>query len=435
MKNPNWTRALFATSLVLAFAGFAAHTAHAEMVSEEVQEDAITPEGSQNTAAKKVTLREEDESSDSSADVVIVKKKAPKRKLIVHQEEEPSDIAPVSATSNVNSNTTVVQANSAPRKGIGSSLDQGIDNKISDVRNQFESALIKSLDRIKISVDDGSSAQNTTVVQDTVVNTQAAASTPAKEEDYLSIDKAPKVSDKNSENVDGITVGEAALIAERSNKVRLSPLIGFMNLSDVAGFTFTSRYALGANLEVEVDSMISAVFNYTFGKYAVNVVNGYNPYYGYGAYPGYGYGNVSQLEYNQNTFDGGLRFNVTPALSKFRLYLGGGVGYNLGYLNHTNNNYPGYGVSPYSNENYSVSSFFGYAEAGTDVRLSRNIAVGAFVKYSNVFISSENHDLNGYYANPAYYNPGYQNGTTANGDGTLADSNFFTFLGGVTFLF
>src|SRR5690606_17184224 len=85
----------------------------------------------------------------------ILKKKKPtalpaaKKKVIV-QEQEDLPLEPTYEP---------VALQAAPaKKSVGSTLDQGIQNKMSDVQTQFESALLKTLDRIKITVDDGAPA-------------------------------------------------------------------------------------------------------------------------------------------------------------------------------------------------------------------------------------------------------------------------------------
>lgn len=419
MKTP-YLKALFATTLVLGFS----LSAYAEMVSEEVAEDAITPE---------------------QQEVVIVQKKpavkvqAPKKKIIYQMaEEEQPAMEQTQAATQVTS--VAVQQTQAPaaRKGVGSVMDEAVDNKMSDVRNQFEQAIVKSLDRIKVSVDDGGSAAAaaplaTTVVQDGLTET-AAAPLAAPADAYLSIDKAPKISDSDSESDDELADGASLAKADEkksglSGSVRLTPLGGFTSLKS-DNYNIDSRYTAGIGLEVDIDSNLSAVASYTYSQYDVTLANG-TSFYNYYS-PILNGGNTNKLEYNQNLFDAGLRFYLLPRESRFRAYVGAGLGYNKGYLNYKQNQAYGYtGYTSYGTlEDYEVTSFVGQMETGAEIQLSKMVAFGGLFKYSKILSSRENRPINNY----GFVNNGY--GYQAQDDkslvgGSISQNDFYSILGTV----
>lgn len=414
MKTP-YLKALFATTLVLGFS----LSAFAEMVSEEVENDAITPE----------------------QEVVIVKKKpavkvqAPKKKVVYQMaEEEQPAMEQNQAATQVTS--VAVQQTQAPaaRKGVGSVMDEAVDNKMSDVRNQFEQAIVKSLDRIRVNVDDGSAAtasanvvQNTTVVQDSLTAT-AAAPLAAPADTYIAIDKAPKISDKDLESdgdlADGVVLAKA-VEEKKSSAVKVYPYGGWTNLG-VDGYQVDSKYTAGLGLEVEIDENFAGTVAYSYSQYQVGMAYG-NPYYNQ-YYPAPGAYNQNSMEYNQNVFEAGLRMYLMPQKSKFRIYLGGGFGFNKGYLHYKQNNlygaYPGYNPGINSSE-YVVTSFLGSLETGADLQFSKTVAVGGMFKYYKVLTTKDNQPQNGYYGN------GYYPGDLSQIGRAVADTDFYSILGTV----
>lgn len=404
MKNPKFTYAIYALSLTLAFAA-PIGSLRAELVNEEVQEDSITPENS--------SLLEEE--------MVILKKKpapqrAAKKRVIVREEmlEEPA-YEPVMVQAQAQP-----QVNAAPaRPTMGSTLDQGIQTKMDDVKTKFEEAILRSLDKIQVTVDDGSQSQSSanapvTIVQDSVVNAQGAPS-----EAYLSLGNAPE--DEGGESV-------AAVEEEPvGSRIRLAPVIGWTTInSDV--YNIDSRYTAGFNIEIDVSDNLAAVLGYSYSQYDIGL-GGSNPVFG--AQPGFWSNNQTKLSYNQNVFDGGLRFYLFPRESKFRAFVGGGVGYNKGYLNYRKGVFNTFAQNPYTNlEDYEVTSFLGIMETGAEITVAKNVAIGANFKYATVLSSSENQRLNNY----GFASNGY--GSSISQDqqmvgGSLADNSFYSILGSV----
>lgn len=419
MKNPKFTYAIYALSLALAFAA-PIGSLRAELTSEEVQEDSITPEGG---------------SSALEEEVVIVKKKparvAAKKRIVVREESLPEENSyePVMVqTQSQSQSQAQVQTQAAAKPSMGSSLDQGVQTKMDDVKAKFEEAILRSLDRIKVTVDDGSQAQaqsqsqaqtqsGVTIVQDSVVNAQGAPS-----EAYLSVENAPDMEEEGGESV-----ADADLEKKSTNSVRIAPVLGWTSINSDF-YEIDSRYTAGINIEVDVSDNLAAVLGYSYSQYDIGL-GGSNPALGFN--PSFFNNNQQKLAYNQNVFDATLRLYLFPRDAKFRMFVGGGAGYNKGYLNYKTSVFNTYSFNQYNNlEDYEVTSYLGILETGAEISVAKNVAIGANFKYATVLSSSENRPLNNY----GFASNGF--GTSISQDqrivgGTLADNSFYSILGTV----
>jgi opacity protein-like surface antigen len=193
------------------------------------------------------------------------------------------------------------------------------------------------------------------------------------------------------------------------------------------GYNIDSQYTAGIGLEVDIDENFAGTVGYSYSQFNVGLANA-NPYYNqYYPYPN-SYSQNS-MEYNQNVFEAGLRMYLLPKTSKFRLFMGGGLGFNKGYLHYKQNNningaYPGYNPGINSGD-YTVTSFLGALEAGADLQFSKSIAVGGLLKYYKVLSTKDNQPQNGYYGN------GYYPGDLSQIGRAISDNNFYSILGTV----
>jgi hypothetical protein len=432
MKQPIWI-----LTLALAINLSTAFPARAELVSEEVLEDAIT------TEAEAVSAEEE---------VVIVKKRpavkasAPKRKVILREvvEEEEAPVAVQAAAPAVVAAPVAVSAMepAAPaRKSTGSAIDEGIQNKMDNVRDQFEQALIRQLDKIKITVAEDAPAApavmqsaaptSTTIVQDSVVNTQGApvSASGSAQDTYISLDKAPIIHDSEEENSSVAEADDGKL----EGNVRVAPMVGWTSLGS-DNYNIDSRQTLGVALEVDVDKNLTAVVSYAYAKYDVSI-QGSNTINNTFLFVN---NNTKALEYNQNVFDAGLRYYLLPKKSRFRAFIGGGVGYNKGFLNYDQNTLNTFATDTALLNNgelddYEVTSFLGTLESGAELQLSKTISVGGSFKYSNILSSRENKPIN----NNAFVLNGFgqqQNDKDIAG-GSIAQDNFYSILANIKISF
>jgi hypothetical protein len=408
MKQPKLT-ALFAVSLVtLAFA-IPQTSVRAELVDEEVQEDSITPE----------------EPAVETQVIVTKKKVAAKKPKALPQETVEPAYEPV-MVQNQNVEVQQAAAQQVAPQSVGTALDQGVKTKMGEVQTQFENALLKTLDKIKITVDDGSMAPapapqqsqavTTTIVQDSVVNAQGAP------EAYMSLEDAPEIEEEDFENG---TLAKAKIAEEViENRVRISPLLGWTTINS-DNYDVDSKYTAGLGIEVDVSQNLTAVASYSYSEYSVSM-GAANPYYGYN--PGLYGAPQTALQYNQNVFDAGLRFYLFPRRSVFNMFGGGGLGFNKGYLNYKSTpGYPyGYG-NPYNNlDDYEVTSFLGTLETGAEISLGKSVALGMNFKWANVLSSKENQPINPYGFYGSNISP-----TQQMVGGSLAEDSFYSILGTV----
>ncbi len=143
----------------------------------------------------------------------------------------------------------------------------------------------------------------------------------------------------------------------------------------------------------------------------------------------------------------GLKVHVLTSESKLRPFVGGGGAYSKSFINFDQrilssmNAAYGRNVSP----DYEVSGFLGYLASGMDVKIAKNLSVGAEFKYYAVLTARENSSFNNYYG--AMYNPnamamGGMYGVnpmmandTAVAGGSLARSSFYSIFGNVDVYF
>lgn len=420
MTKLNWNYALYAAALVVAVSVPAG--AKAELVKQQtvVKEAAIVPETTEET----------------EVEIEVERKVKTKPKKVVKVVREETEITPAVVETQLPAESVTPPPASKP--SMGSQLDEGIKTKMVDVQNQFEQALLKTLDRIKITVDDGSAPQGASaptqnvIVQDNLVGNNAAI----EKGDYMSVDAAPVVAEDEEEGEE-VSAGAstAALDKKSERKVKLAPVFGRTSIGSSA-YNISPRYTAGFELEFDVDTSFAMVLGYSYSQYDIALATG-NPFTSY--YQPYGY-NMSQqqsLEYNQNVFSGGMRVYLMPPTSKFRMFGGAGVGYNVGYLNYRQQQ-----ANPYQYYNqyygntggdYEVKSWLGLLEAGALMNISESVSLGAIFKYALVFSSSESQPLNNYAFNPGF---GYAqpNDKTMVG-GSLARDNFYSILGTVKVAF
>ena len=431
-------KTLLIASIMVAATFSLGHWAKAELVSQEVEDQLVTPEAKDNSVV---------EESDDGQEVIIIKKKkkpAPvvvkkQRRVIIREVEDdapltaapaPVAMAPAQIAPNVgmvNSTNVAVNANAQaalpapePKKSVGAALDQGIQAKMDGVKDQFEQAMIRTLDKIKITVDDGGN-QNQAIAQTTIVNDNLVAKTgaPVAGDTYIPVDKAPVIADGDNKSVGEVAPEKSA------NRIRIAPVFGMTNLSSDY-YQINGKYTAGVEMEIEMDNSMSATLGYTYSQYDVSLANS-NPFFGFF---GQGFNNsMLPLQYNQNVFTGGLRYYLMPKQSKLRIFLGGGAGYNKGYLNYQTpkfNTFNAYPNSPNVSD-YEVSSFLGILEAGIDLQLTKSLSLGGQVKYAKVLSAKDNQPLNNY----AFFNNGQNRQYTSDqqvAGGSIANESFYSIL-------
>jgi hypothetical protein len=418
-------KALYATSLLaISLASISANAALTKVAAQPraeqaIVEDEITPE------APAALVAEDDERT------VVVKRKV-KQKTIVRERSEVISEAPIQTEAPVVA-AAPVAAPPAAKPSMGSQLDNGVKTKMEDVQNQFEQALLKSLDRIKISVDDGAPAAGSAVatqsvvVQDTVVARQAA---PKAE--YLSVNDAPEVKEaddsREGESVASLPKEDKA----SARKIRFAPVIG-KSMMNSSAYQIDSKITAGIEVEMDLEKNFSLVLGYSYSQYGIGL-GATNPFLSYGQSQGYSNG-YNTLNYNQNLFEVDGRAYLMPQESKFRVFGGLGIGYNLGYLNYAqNSSYAQYG-SYYNSgiQDYEVKSWMGIISAGALLNVSENVSIGALFKYAVTFSSSQNQQLSNY----AFAGNGYNSTTNDQAvvGGSLAQDNFYSILGTVKVAF
>ncbi len=234
----------------------------------------------------------------------------------------------------------------------------------------------------------------------------------------------------------------------------ISPRVGISNLTGNGGyFDIKPHFAAGAALRVSTSDNISFEVGYTYNEYGVAMATN-NPFILMRQQQAtmYGYPNSFNLEtvtMKQNIFDAGLKIHLLGVDSRVRPFVGGGGSYSRGYVNFSHqvladmNRVYGRNSSP----DFVISNFMGYLSTGLDVKVAKNISVGAEFKYYAVLSATESDNFSSYYGafyqpyggynlNPNYYgvNPALNQDTAVAG-GSISRSSLYTILGTVTFTF
>lgn len=218
--------------------------------------------------------------------------------------------------------------------------------------------------------------------------------------------------------------------------VRAGAGLSNMNVNDA--FDLKPHYALGGALGVQSSENVSFELGYTYATYGIAVASS-NPVIQQlqWAQQAQGLGNPETLGLNKNVFDAGIRLSLLGAQSKIRPFIGGGGAYSKQYLNYASG-YTAflnqYGLSSMA-QDYESSAFLGFVSTGVDVKISKQLSLGAQFKYYGVISSNENQQLNyvGFYGNPYAFG-----GATADKQSvgaSLSDSSYYTIEATTSFTF
>jgi outer membrane protein W len=232
--------------------------------------------------------------------------------------------------------------------------------------------------------------------------------------------------------------------ASENASISVMPRVGMSNMTGQNGFfDVRPRFATGVAAQFGASENFTLEVGYTYNEYGVAMGNS-NPYVSYamGAYGGQG--NFETVAMKQNVIDLGLKAHLLGRDSKVRPFIGGGASYAKSFINFDSRYLAMMGPYGATSPDYDVSSYLGFLSTGADVKVAKNISVGAEFKYYAVFSARENNALSSYYG-AMYYNPyayGVANGVNpvagsapAAAGGTLARSSFYSILGNVTFTF
>lgn len=261
------------------------------------------------------------------------------------------------------------------------------------------------------------------------------------------------IEEDHTHTVEKIVVSQAAPVAITSEDTKKKDeslslglfLRGGVNqmLSDEAYFKANGRYALGVGLDIPVADVLSLELGYQFSEMGVGLSSA-NPWYQGFQYANPGYnGTIETLTYAQNFFDALFKLSPLGTESRFRPYLGAGLGVSRGYLNYNRRTLDylrGAGRGDLTAD-YETTSMVGSVAVGVDFKIGKQIMLGVSGKYSRVLAVTENYPFN-YYAfvpwNGSGANP-YTNygpdSEKANAGAAFARSGFYSVLASLSFYF
>ncbi|MCC7440995.1 MAG: hypothetical protein IT285_05155 [Bdellovibrionales bacterium] len=272
----------------------------------------------------------------------------------------------------------------------------------------------------------------TPVATDMVVTSQAQAAAPAAGQPAA----APAVL---VATVGPAEVGGYAEDEEETTRISIMPRGGFADMTS-SEYDLQGRFSAGVGAGVEVSDNLTFELGYAYSEFGVGMQSTDFQVYMLQQYDR----NPEPVVLKQNVIDAGLKMSLLGRDSKLRPFLGGGAAYSMSFVNYDDRYLQYKKAMGETAQDYEVSSFLGYLSTGFDLRLSKSISVGAIFKYYAVLTSRENQSLNNmgafYGYNPYAYPYG---GTMAYGQdadkqgvsGSLARSNFYSVLAGLSFTF
>lgn len=245
---------------------------------------------------------------------------------------------------------------------------------------------------------------------------------------------------KSAQESSGSSVAQMSTEADGSsqNFIDFTPRLGISNMTSDSAYSLKSRFSAGAALGVHVTDNIAVEIGYAYSEYGVEATSS-NPYVvGYQVY-----NRIREpLAMKQNVLDAGMKLYLLGSDSRVRPFIGGGAGYAKSYINYDQKIIDGLRQAGYRGltNDYELDSVLGYASAGLDIKLSKNISLGAQFKYYGVLTSNENGAINnfalaygnGYYPTYPAYDPAQEKQILG---GSLARQSFYSALVGVSFSF
>jgi hypothetical protein len=204
--------------------------------------------------------------------------------------------------------------------------------------------------------------------------------------------------------------------SEERTLITVSPRFGISTMNVNNMFNVDGHFATGVQLGMATSDNLGFFLGYTYAEYGIQMNQQYNPYYS----------SLDALIYKQNIFEGGVKMHLLGPDAKINPYGIASFGYELSYLNYNESqrllNMYGAAGQP-----YSASGILGSLGAGVDMKVGKNVSVGAEFKYTNTFSYRENGDLN--------YGMMAMDPTREAYGASLAQSSFYSILGGLNFTF
>lgn len=230
-----------------------------------------------------------------------------------------------------------------------------------------------------------------------------------------------------------------SVFSEDKTLVYIHPNAGLSNYNNTTYYDVKGRYSCGVDLGVSVSDNLSFELGYMFSEYGVSLNSTYwNNVVPYN-------GSYEYLAMKQNVADAGLKLHFLGLDAKFRPFIGGGASYSKSFINYDQKYLNYYNQSaPYMARDFELSTFMGFLSSGFDVRVGKGIMVGAMFKYYTVLSYRQNENINNqmFYGNNPWYWGQYANAFNALPDAqkqdlsnSVADANFYSITGGVSFFF
>lgn len=327
------------------------------------------------------------------------KKKSQSPRVIVIRQAAP---APAAAELSDDASTSAAAVEEAPKEEtFGQKLSKRIDAKIDADRRAREEQMRKEeaerqaklLDRI----DTALNAEEKPEVKETPepLYIQPAQAQQPQQAQVVE----PTFTTLEGNNAQSIEK-EADEPSSNGAGLSIAPNIGISNLN-TESYNVDAGSAVGVQVGYSLNDNVVFNFGYTYSQYEIGLLengftfnsfnNFYNNQFGFNNFLN---NNLNELEFNQNVFDAGIRYLIFDSSSKLRPYIGGGVSYTVGYLNYKQKALDTFNQDAFIRasgalDDYELTGFSGYVQAGAILNFSKQFGIGANFKYHTLLSSDE----------------------------------------------
>lgn len=416
-----WVLAALAGAIVF-FAPIA--NAELETVEEEpevvIVEEEVPAVVTDLPKAKKVFKKKKKKATKQAPRVIVIQQTAPK------------------ATANAETDeAAAAEAAEEPKpETFGQKLSKRIDAKLEADRKAREEEMRKAeaerqaklLDRIDTALNAEDKPQEKQIEEPLYVQ-------PAQQ----NVQPVRVVDDQSFTTLNGATEAKSEEPQAAGSGLSIAPNVGISNLN-TESYDVDSGSAVGIALAYAINENVVFNFGYTYSQYEISLpqngfaFNSFNSFYqNQFGFNNFLNNNLQELEFNQNVFDAGLRYLLFDSSSKLRPYIGGGVSYAVGYLNYKQKAIDTFAQDSFVRnsgalDDYEVTGFSGYIQAGAILNFSRTFGVAANFKYHTLISADEEQPIQnfGFVANNRLLNVNQMQTDKNSVAGTLTDASWTT---------
>jgi hypothetical protein len=206
------------------------------------------------------------------------------------------------------------------------------------------------------------------------------------------------LSDASSDGQSGTDVGTSttSLATDTATADRLSilvmPVFGLSGFVAGPGIISSGRYSMGLEAGLRTNDQLSFTLGYRYSEYGISNTSSSSLLQSLQNAGLLGtQTNLQTMALKQNVIDANMRYTFLDASTRIRPFVGLGLGYGVSFVNYDASVLSTLGRLGYTGlaSDELIQSFLGVASTGVEVRLSKNIRVGALIQYHAVLTTRQ----------------------------------------------